>query len=246
MSDLLISVLNAVGGSSRAFVYAVVVVLTFIHSAVALGRSRQWYMLPVVFGLTAVAGFVLNPLADSHTFLDLKADLTSYEMLTGVCIVQFLLACASAKLGFRIDGRCDTDRGAVRLAAVSAIPPPFVVVAMLLLEQFWLSTSAGARPEAVGRAVGLATAGLLTAAGGLSMCLPPRWLAGPHAVLAGSLIAASVFVPLLQDPLPQSMATVDWESLRLLACLLPILSTLTVVGFGWSHRRHGGRLRPRP
>lgn len=205
--------------------------IAMLHSAVALGRSRQWYLLPVLFGLTALAGFLLNPLADSSTLMDLKARLTNYETLTFLCIAQFLLVSISIWLGLRIDGKKDVDRSALLLGVVNAVPPPVLVVAMLLMEQVALSSSANARPEVVGREIGFSVAFLLIVASAVAMCLPARWLGAPHAVLSVGMILLCMFVPFLQDPLPQSMTLIDWQSLKLLACLAPILAVFVLAGW---------------
>ncbi len=206
--------------------------IAMLHTACALGRTRQWYLLPVLFGLTALAGFLLNPLADSNTLMDLKTTLTSYETLTLLCVAQFLLVSVSVWLGLRIEGGQDVDRSSVWLGVVSAVPPPVLVIAMLLMEQVALTASIDARPETVGREIGLSVAALLTVAAAIAMCLPSRLLAAPHGLLSIAMILACMFVPFLQDPLPQSMALVDWESLKLLACLAPILAVAVLVG-GW-------------
>jgi len=205
--------------------------IAVLHTACALGRTRQWYLLPVLFGLTALAGFLLNPLADSNTLMDLKARLTSYETLTFLCITQFLLVSISIWLGFRVDGRMHVERDVVWLGVVGAVPPPVLVIAMLLVEQVTLATSIDARPEAVGRGVGLSVAALLTTAAGIAMCLPARWLAAPHGLLSIAMILACMFVPFIQDPLPQSMTLVEWDSLKLLAWLAPILAIAVLVGW---------------
>ena len=205
--------------------------IAVLHAAIALGRTRQWYMLPVVLGLTALVGFLLNPLADSSTLLDLKTRLTSYEMLTLLCIVQFLLVSTSIWLGLRIDGKQDVDRNSFWLGVVSAVPPPFLAIAMLLMEQVTLATSIDARPEAVGRSIGLGVAVPMTVAAAIAMCLPSRLLTAPHGLLSITMILACMFVPFLQDPLPQSMTSVHWESLTLLVYFAPALAVVMLVGW---------------
>ena len=204
--------------------------LAVLHTAVSVGRSRQWYVLPVIFGLTALAGFLLNPLADSSTMLDLRTRLTGYETLTLLCIAQFLLVGASMAFGLALDGRRAEERSRLGLAIVGTIPAPALVIVMLLLEQTALSAAA-ARPEAVGREIGFAVAIALTAATAAAMCLPSRWLAMPHIVLSVAMVLVSMVTPLLQDPLPQPMAIVDWESLRWFAFVMPVAIAVVLAGF---------------
>jgi hypothetical protein len=236
MFQFLNAVIELTGRGTGGLLLLPFVTMAVLHSAVALGRSRQWYLLPVLFGLTALAGFLLNPLADASTLQDLKSRLTNYETLTALCIVQFLLVGISIWLGSKIDGSGDSDRAGLWLGIVSAVPPPVLVIAMLLIEQVALSTSSDARPEAVGRGVGLSIAAMLTAPALVALCIPPRWLAAPHNLFSMAMILVCMFVPLLQDPLPQSLTLVDWESLKLFACLLPALIILIAGGWWISDR----------
>ena len=219
------------GRDSAGPLVIVLATIALLHSAVALGRTRQWYLLPVVFGLTALAGFLLNPMADSSTLHDLKARFTSYETLTLLCVVQFLLVSVSGWLGLRMDGGRDVERSSLWLSVLSVLPTPILLIGMLLMEQIALSGSVDARPEAVGRAVGFGMAALVTVASGTAMCLPARWMSVPHGVLSVAMILLCMFIPFLQAPLPQSMALVDWQSLQWLACVLPVAALLVFAGF---------------
>jgi len=190
--------------------------MAILHAAVGLGRTRQWYLLPVVFGLTALVGFLLNPFADANTPADLRSTLTSFETLTLLCIGQFLLLAAALVLGIRLDPWSDAPRGATVLAVVHSIPVPVVAIAMLLIEQGRLVGVPGARPEAVGREVGFVVAGGLTLACAAAMILPRRLLALPHQMLSIAMLLACMFVPCLDAPLPAPLFGFDRESVRLL------------------------------
>ncbi len=229
-----ISTLNQLGQREAVSMAAIALAaLAIAHGAVALGRTRQWYMVPVIGGVTGLLGFLLNPLADASTLHDLKATLTSYDTLTLVCIIQFVLVAASAWLGLGLESSPRRDRRALGLAVVSVIPAPALAVVMLFWEQIALSSAASARPETVGREVGLMVATAIGAACGLTMCLPPRLLAVLHQFLSLALLMACMFVPFLQDRLPQPMAVVDWNSLRLFAWFVPLLIMILGVGFAW-------------
>ncbi len=202
-----------------------------LHTAAGLGRTRQWYLLPVVFGLTALAGFLLNPFADANTPEDLRSTLTSFETLTLLCIAQFLLLTAALVFGIRLDPWSDEPRSMMRLAVVHSFPVPVVTIAMLLIEQGRLAGVPGARPEAVGREVGFIVAGGLTLACAAAMTLPRRWLALPHQVLSIAMLLACMFVPCLDAPLPAPMFSFDPESVRLLWQVG--LGAMVVVLAGW-------------
>ncbi len=189
--------------------------MAMLQTAEGMGRTRQWYLLPVVFGLTALVGFLLNPFADANTPADLRIALTSFETLTLLCVGQFLLLTASLCIGVLLDRQGVERRGEVCLAVVHAIPAPAVAIAMLLIEQGRLTSVPGARPEAVGREVGLVVAGTLTLACAVAMTLPDRVLALPHQMLSVAMLVACMFVPCLEAPLPQPVFHFDADSARL-------------------------------
>jgi hypothetical protein len=176
--------------------------LTVWQTAAGLGRSRQWPLLPLVFGLTALAGFLVNPLADASTSQQLRAALGRQDVATWLAIVQMLLAAAAIACSLKMLDERRAGRWALPLGAVHVLPAPLLVVVLLYCEQAWLEAFVGARPEAVGRNIGLAAASLLTGAAGLAMWLPPRRLASAHLLASGTVVLVCMFVPLLPLPLP--------------------------------------------
>lgn len=208
-------------------------VLSMMHTALGLARSRQGYLLPVVFGLTGLAGFLLNPLADANSLIDLKARLLNADTLILLCAIQLLLVVLSAAVAVRLEGGGQSDLAAIALGVLAVIPTPLLLAAMLLVEQAALATAIDARPEAVGRWVGLGCGALLALAAALGMRLSDRWLSGPHHVLSATLALACMFIPLLEEALPQPMDVVDWESLKLLAWIAPGVLVLVAAGFAW-------------
>ena len=181
--------------------------------------------------LTALAGFLLNPFADANTPADLRNTLTSFETLSLLCIVQFLLLVAALVYGIRLGCGSEETRGVIPLAIVHAVPMPVIAIAMLLIEQGRLAGFPGARPESVGREVGFMVAGVLTLACVAAMMLPRRWLALPHQVLSVALLLACAFVPCLEAPLPQPLFRLDLKSVRLLGQVG--LAAMAVVLAGW-------------
>lgn len=234
MHEILTSLRSVATGHPVGLFVLGLAALSVLQASVAFGRARQWYVLPVFFGLTGLAGFLLNPFADAHTAMDLRAKLTSYEALTILCIVQFLLVAASIAIGFRMSNTGGGERGALSLAVIHTIPAPVLLIAMLLIEQTVLAGSTTARPETVGRAVGLTVATVLTLITVAAMLVPRRWLAAPHLVLSVALLLAAMFVPFLEEPLPQPMAMLNWESLGLLVWVVPITAGIVLVGCFWS------------
>lgn len=86
-------------------------------------------------------------------------------------------------------------------------------MAVLLVEQGQLASLPGARPEAVGRAVGLWAATAFSVACVVALLLPERWLIAPHHLLSAALVLGSMFVPILDAPLPCRPGSVDTASL---------------------------------
>jgi hypothetical protein len=120
-------------------------------------------------------------------------------------------------------------------------------VAMLLVEHTVLASLAGARPERVGWGIGLVAGTALTLGSAAALGLSKRSLAGVHRGATAGMLLVCVFAPVVGESLPQAMAAVDWESLRLLACCGPILVVPVLVGYAlpvgrwWPARRHGVR-----
>lgn|GEM_PF-4206860 len=211
--------------------------VAMVHTAAGLGRTRQWHLLPVVFGLTALVGFLLNPLADANTLADLRGMLTSFETLTLLCIGQFLLLAVALVLGVRLDPGTEKPRGATLLAWVHSIPVPAIAIAMLLIEQGRLGGAPGARPEAVGREVGVVVAGLLTVACVAAMMLPRRWLTMPHQLLSLAMLLACAFVPVLDSRLPEPFWRWNEDSVRLGWQIGLAAGVVVFVGWCWPRGR---------
>ncbi len=176
--------------------------LAVVQAIVGLGRSRQWPLLPLVFGLTVLAGFLLNPLADASASQQLRLALARHDVLTSLAIVQMILAAAALACSLRLLAGRRERLWAVLLAAVHTLPAPALVVALLFWEQAWLHESVGARPEAVGWSVGLLAATAVTLPAALAMLVPRRPLAAAHLLLSGAVVLSCMFVPLLPIPLP--------------------------------------------
>lgn len=225
-----------VGHSAGAFVVGFALI-ALIQTAIGLGRTRQWFVLPVACGLIALVGFLLNPFADSNTSIDLRTKLTSYETMTTLCIAQFILVAGSSALSLRMDGKTREGSASLWLSIVHAIPAPALVIGMLLVEQAHLAEFPGARPEPVGRQVGLLIAGLLLLVTLIAGVSPQNWLILPHQLLSAAILLACMFTPLLQDSLPQSMWSIETESLGHLWKV--VLGAALIVAIGaWRHPLH--------
>ncbi len=202
MSEWLLDFGGVLAGNPFAWLVLGLGGLAVIQAAVGLGRSRQWTLLPLALGLTALAGFLLNPLADASSSHQLRDVLGNHDVLTSLAIVQMVLAAAAIAFSLRlVDGR-RTGWWAFGLGVVHTLPAPMLVVAMLFWQQAWLEQAIGARPEVVGRYVGLTCALLLTIGAAAAMAVPVRRLAAIHLFVSGMVVLACMFVPLLPLPLP--------------------------------------------
>lgn len=219
--------------------------LAVVQAAVGLGRSRQWTLLPLALGLTALAGFLLNPLADASSSRHLRAALGSHDVLTSLAIVQMVLAAVAIAFSLRLmDGR-RTGWRAFGLGVVHTLPAPMLVVAMLFWQQAWLEQAVGARPETVGRYVGLTCGALLTVGAAAAMIIPVRRLAAVHLFVSGMVVLACMFVPLLPLSLPGMRLVI--EPLDGTSRSMLILAGVTAAAFFLWGLRCGppvGRRRP--
>ena len=222
----------------------VVGAVCLVQGALAIGLSRQWYCLPVVFGLTALGGFLLNPFADANTAPDLRAAITDANTLVLLCIAQLILGSLSLWFGIGADSQTRRAPPRLGLVIVHAIPAPVVLIAMLLIEQSYLSATVGARPETVGVWVGLAIATLLAGGAAVALSLPRRPLSLLHRLASVGLILACMFAPALSDPLPRAMTDVDWISLGLLWKVGLAGAILVALGSYGEHRRVTGVRSP--
>lgn len=176
--------------------------LVLLQTAIGLARSRQWALLPLALGLTALAGFLINPLADATTSHQLHGMLSSHEVLTWLAIVQMILAASALVVGLRLSPGGREGWWSLWLGSIHSLPAPALIVAMLFWEHAWLARFVGARPELVGRNVGLGVALLLAICTFVAMTVAARKLALVHCLLSGTIVLACMFVPLLPLPLP--------------------------------------------
>lgn len=176
--------------------------LALVQTALGIARSRQWSLLPLILGLTALVGFLINPLADATTSHQLRSVLSRHDVLTALAIAQMVLAAAAIAFNLRLSAAQGDSWWPLGLGLVHALPGPALIVAMLFWEHAWLERFVGARPEAVGRNVGLGTAFLLASSTAAAMAVPARQLTVAHCLVSGMVVLACMFVPLLPLPLP--------------------------------------------
>lgn len=210
--------------------------LALLQMATGLARSRQWPLLPLVFGLTALAAFLLNPLADAQASQQLRLALARQDVLTSLAILQMVLAATGMGCSLRLLSGRGEGLWTPLLGVLHTLPAPLLIVALLLWQQAWLESFVGARPEVVGRTVGLLAATVLSLLAVLAMRLPTRLLFGLHTLLSGLVVLACMFVPVLPLPLPmtQAVPAAGEPTATVLGALAACLGLLAWV---WGFRR---------
>lgn len=216
--------------------------LVLLQTAVGLARSRQWALLPLALGLTALAGFLINPLADATTSHQLRGMLSSHEVLTSLAIVQMILAASALMIGLRLSAGRPGSWWSLWLGSIHSLPAPALVIAMLFWEHAWLARFVGARPELVGRNVGLGVALLLGICTFAAMSFAARKLALVHCLLSATIVLACMFVPLLPLPLPGMQ--LDLQPLDMAGRVTWIaIAALGVAFFVWGYRSGAPTIR---
>lgn len=196
--------------------------------------SRQWHLLVISIGLIGLAGFLLNPLADSRSSFDLRNLLLGPQVLLSACIGQIVLAGAAFAVGLRVAAQPEVARWRVVLAVIYCVPQPAVVMAMLLVEQMWLARGLGSRPEWVGIGVSLLT---LAAIGLVSVvCL----LIGRKRIAVVNLISSLLLcvAGALLAAMPQALPATNQQGLAMhgLEATAPAgiaAAACLAMGFAW-------------
>ncbi len=202
-----------------------------LHAAAGLAARQRWYVAVLAFVAYALAGFLLNPLADANPPRELLRWLGSPRGTATASLLQLLLGAASLALAsYRSAG--GAGRWAVfGLGVVQAAPAVPVVLLMLLAEQWRLAESLGKRPETVGWEVGLAAGSLVVGGVLLARTLPRRWLRELELWLGIGLLLACMIVPVLPAELPRPVWKDDVSGLG--AVTLVLAGAAALAGLGW-------------
>ena len=229
------------GIGGEGVLLAAVFVIALVAVASGLIWSRQWHLLLIAAGLIGLTGFLLNPLADSQSPLDLRAMLLGPDVLLAACVGQIVLAGAMLTVGLQVVAKPEAARWRIGLAALCCVPQPAVVMGMLLAEQLWLARQLGARPEWVGVGVSLLTL-LLLAICGVSCWLVGRArLASVHLVSSLLLGVAGALWTAVPQTLPatrtEGLAQHGWGSIVPAAIAVGVC---LAIGFAWQswHQRY--------
>lgn len=210
---------------------ATVAAAAAMHTAMGLATQRRWLLLGLAFVAYALAGFLLNPLADANTPGDLLRMLRSPNGLATVSVLQAMLLAAILYLSARQTMSPASRWPALGLRVVQVVPAVPVVLLMLLTEQVRLAQCVGKRPETVGWEIGLVTASLIALGSLLALLIPRRWLREAYLWLGVGLLLTCMLLPALPTPMPRPMREVDVAALL---ALVPLLVAATIIaGLGW-------------
>lgn len=222
------------GLGGEGILLAAVFGIALVSIASGLIWSRQWHMLLIAAGLIGLAGFLLNPLADSQSPLDLRNMLLGPAVLLAACVGQIVLAGAMLAVGLQVAGTPESARWRIALATLCCIPQPAVVMGMLLAEQQWLAQQLGARPEWVGVGVSLLTLLLLGLCGAVCLLLGRVRLASVNLVSSLLLGVAGALWAAVPQALPATKS--DGLAQHGLESLVPacvVVGVLLAIGFAW-------------
>jgi hypothetical protein len=194
--------IRALFGSAESSLLAVGVMLSLAWQSLGLANSRQWFLLPVAVGLTGLAAFLLNPLADATSLVDLQQSLMAGNGLVTLCAIQFTFAATSFWLGIRSAGSDRPEPWELLLGILHSIPVGTVLLGMLFIEQQWLARQIGARPEWVGLSVAVGVGLLLLLITLMLALLPRRLIRKSHLFSALWLAALAALLTSFDRSLP--------------------------------------------
>jgi hypothetical protein len=205
--------------------------LVFTTNILGISISRQWYLLIVQTAVLVLIAFLLNPLADSTSQIDLKAKLSSLDTISWLGSIQLgLLAfglVAHLKL-LQADSSQTQDRWKIALALLSVAPQPIIALLLLLTEQAVLAQVLNARPERISLYLGGFATALTLGTITLTLLLPLAQKQILYAIGVLSSITAISFLLTIQTPLPDlasaPLPTLPSRSWMILPSVLAIIS----------------------
>jgi hypothetical protein len=238
----LTTIIPEAASSPEAASVLLTALLSLVVSALGLIASRQWYLLIVYSVLLMLVGFLLNPLADSTTPLDLKSTLTSPDFSTVAGILQLLLLGASIYTLIKVLNAADPtrkDRWQVAFGITNSLPLPAVALALLLTEQALLARGLNVRPEQVGLFCGVLATSVLIVVSLLFLCLPSRLRYITYFYISIAAILATSLLLTMQAPLPTIPASTEPLLPKGTGIVLAVTTTLILTGamLAWRKQR---------
>ncbi|WP_158265493.1 hypothetical protein [Blastopirellula marina] len=232
--DVIQSLIAAVFSNGEAALLGLACTAALLSLTSGLIWSRQWYLLPVSLGLLGLAGFLVNPLADSRSSLDLRQMLLGPDTLLAACVLQIVLAVACFAVGLQIVAHPKSERWKLVLASLCCVPQPVVVLSMLLSEQHWLSAQFGSRPEWVGTIVPLIVLLAVVFIGAICWAIRPTWLIWLQLVTSLLLGTTSALFATTANSLPLGNQTeLATHALKALGPAVLVAAVCVAIGMIW-------------
>ncbi|MBL8816981.1 MAG: hypothetical protein JNL58_13210 [Planctomyces sp.] len=143
-------------GRSDLLLLAACCLIAVLNTAIGLAASRQWHLLPLAAGLTALAGFLMNPVADANSTEELSALLLADSVLLPVSVFQLILIVAAFAATVRMVSDPEIRFWGIAVGVIHTVTSPILLVQMLIAEHWLLLSLPNSRPESVGLWIGIA------------------------------------------------------------------------------------------
>lgn len=220
-------------GNFDASLITIGVLVAVAWQCLGLAWSRQWFLLPLAIGLSGLGAFLLNPVADSTSLVDLQSFLSRGEFPFLICSLQMLVAGITVWIVIKSRAEPTQEWWRLAIGALHCLPSPLVLAGVLLLQQQWLSLEAGARPEGIGLIVALSLAGLLVLTVCVAMALSPMLRTKLYLLVSLMLLSLAALLTALESSLPSSNSATDWQkSLTEIGIGAAVVFVFLVVGYG--------------
>ncbi len=225
------AILEQVASSNEGSLVLVCCLGMLFWQVAGLVAAQQWYLLPLAIGLTALAVFLVNPVADANSLFDLRARFARGSVLGTLALIQALLIGVSFWSGLRAAGIERSDRWRMLLGAVHCCPAIPVVMGALFLQQAWLSQEVGSRPELVGLISGLIVSAAILLGCLIGLGLSRFLRSQVHLLSCVAALTIVCLIPSLNTPPPSGQNGIAMQAA--VTSLVPFLVLAALcLGFG--------------
>jgi hypothetical protein len=236
--DILVKLASGAVGGFDVGLVTLGTLVALVWQCLGLAWSRQWFLMPLAVGLAALGAFLLNPLADSTSLVDLQSALSSGDLPLLICSLQILIAGVSVWMAIKSTAEPNEERWRIGVGALHCLPSPLLIVGVLTLQQQWLSLEVGARPEGVGLLVALSLAGLLVLMVGAGIVLSPLIRTKLYLLASLMLMALAALMTALGRALPSSTNATDWQQKFVeIGVATAFVAIFLLVGYGIEAKR---------
>lgn len=213
-------------------------VLTIAWQATGFAINRQWSLTIPYIGLIGLASFLVNPVADNQSSVDLIRSLSSPQLLQYLCITQLVTIVAVLLLNLKaIKSGVQSDERWWFLSGIClSLPSPILITSILVIEHRILNESIGARPEVIGTWVALTTMLLAISYIAIASCIPTSRLIHLHLLTSLALMAVILLFPTTIQDIPNGAST-ESDLAHWISFGIGFTISLLVVGMGFFYER---------